>query len=56
MKEKLTHIENRFVVAKEEEEGGAGSLGFVDTNYYMWNGQAMRSYRIRQGTISNLLG
>lgn len=37
MKEKLTHIENRFVVAKEEVlgEGWIRSLKLVDTNYYI---------------------
>ena len=41
------------------EEGGSGmarSLGLVDTNYHIKNGQIMRSYCIAQGTVSNLLG
>ena len=34
---RLTDLENRLVVAKEEEEGvrWAGSLGLVDTNSYI---------------------
>ena len=34
--------------------GGTGSLGL--TNYYIQNGQAIRSYCVAQGTISSLLG
>ena len=51
-------IENRLVVAKGEEEKGegGGSLGLVDTNDYIWNGEAMRSCSIAQGTIPSLLG
>ena len=37
---KLMDLENRFVVAKgEEEEGGwTGNLGLIDANYCLWNG------------------
>ena len=47
-KQKQTHRhreQNRLVVAKEEGggEGWIGSLGLADTNYYITNGQAMRS-------------
>ena len=33
-------LENRFVVAKGEEEGvgWTGNLGLTDTNYCLWNG------------------
>ena len=35
-----THIENRLIVAKWEDEGVGwmGSLGLVDANYYIENG------------------
>ena len=36
--------------------GWTGNLGLVDANYYIWNGQAMRSYCIPPGTTSSLLG
>ena len=36
--------------------GWTGNLGLVDANYYIWNGQAMRSYCISPGTTSSLLG
>ena len=39
-----------------EGVGWTGSLGLVDTNYYIENGEAMTSYCIAQGTLSNLLG
>ena len=38
-----------------QEVGWTGSLGLVDANYYVWNGQAMESYCIAQRTMSNLL-
>ena len=51
---KLMHIENRSVVARQREEvGWTGSLGLVNANYCIWNGQAMRSCCIAQGTVSN---
>ena len=34
---KLMDMENRFVVAKWEGEGGTGNLGFIDANYCLWN-------------------
>ena len=40
---------------KEEGEGWTGSLGLVDENFYIQNGQAMRFYCVAQGTISNHL-
>ena len=42
--------------AEGEEEEWTGSLGLVDANYYIQNGQAMRSYCTAQGTISSLSG
>ena len=41
--------------AEGEEEEWTGSLGLVDANYYIQNGQAMRSYCIAQGNVSNFL-
>ena len=35
MKQRITDLENRFVVAKGE--GYIGSLGLADTNYYIQN-------------------
>ena len=54
---KIVDLENRLVVAKEEWEGVAwtGSLGFIDANYCLWNGLAMRSSLLALGTISNHL-
>ena len=50
---KLMGLENRHVVAKTEGEGmgWTGNLGLIDANYCLWNGQAMRSCCIAQGTI-----
>ena len=50
---KLRDLENRFVVAKGEEDGVGWtvSLGLVDADYCIWSGKAMRSYCIAQGTI-----
>ena len=55
---KIMDVEKRRVVAKGEGEGGElmGSLGFVDANYDIANGWAMRSCCIAQGTLSSLLG
>ena len=52
---KLMDLENRLVVAKREGEGVAwtGSLGFIDANYCLWNGLAMRSCCIALGTVSS---
>ena len=47
------------MVAKAEREGGkgwTGSLGLVDANYYIENGETTRSYCIAQEPISNLWG
>ena len=40
IRNKLTDMENRLVVAKRDGEGvgGTGSLGLVDANYCIWNG------------------
>ena len=48
-------LENRLVVAKEEEEGVGwlGSLGLIDTNYCLWNGLAVRSCGVALGTMSS---
>ena len=37
---KLMDLENRLVVAKEEEEGVGwiGNLGLIDADYSLWNG------------------
>ena len=35
--------------------GWTGNLGFIDANYRIWNGEAMRSCCIAQGTISSHL-
>ena len=34
-----------------ENDGVVGELGLIDTNYCLWNGLAMRSCCIAQGTI-----
>ena len=54
---KLMDLENRLVVAKEEEEGvgWTESLGFTDANSCLWNGLAMRSCCIALGTMSSHL-
>ena len=39
----------------EEEVGWMGSLRFVDANYDIENGEAMRSCCTAQGTLSSLL-
>ena len=46
-------MESRLVVARERGEGvgQTGSLGLVDANCYIWNGWAMESYCIAQGTV-----
>jgi len=50
-------LESRLVVAKGEGErvGWTGSLGLIDTNYRLWNGQATRSCCIALGTLSSHL-
>ena len=37
---KLLDLENRLVVAKEEEEGvgWTGNLGLIDADYCIWSG------------------
>ena len=37
---KTMDLEKRLVVAKEEGEGVGwmGNLGFIDVNYFLWNG------------------
>ena len=37
---KIMDMENRLVIAKEEEEGEGqiGNLGLIDANYWFWNG------------------
>ena len=54
---KLLDLENRLVVAWGEGEGVGwiGSLGLVDVSYCLWNGLAMRSYCVAQGTLSGHL-
>ena len=39
-----------------EGVGWTGNFGLIDTNYYIYNGWAMRSCYIAQGTISSLSG
>ena len=55
---RLMDMGNRLVVAKGEGEevGWTGSVGLVDANHYVWNGWAMGSYCMAQGTMSSLLG
>ena len=50
-------LENRLVVAKGEREGVGciGSLGFIDADYCLWNGRAMRSCCVALGTMSGHL-
>ena len=42
------------MVAKGEGLGGTGSLGLMDADYCLWNGEAMRSCCTAQGTVSSL--
>ena len=48
----------RLAVAQGEGEGAGGiaSLGLIDANYPIQNGETIRSYCTAQGTIVNLLG
>ena len=50
-------LENRLVVTEAEREGvgWTGSLELANPNYSFWNGWAMRSFCVAQGTISNHL-
>ena len=43
---KLPDIENRLVVAEEEGVGWTGSLGLVDTSYYIKNGNEVLQYTV----------
>ena len=54
---KIMDLENRFVVAKGEREGGGwiGSLGLIDADYCIWNGLAMRSCCVALETMSGHL-
>ena len=59
-KQKQTHRQREHTCGcqreAEREWDGLGVWGSVDANYYIQNGQAMRSYYRSQGTISNLWG
>jgi len=50
-------LENRLVVAKGEGEGVGwiGSFGFIDADYCLWNGLAMRSSCVALGAMSGHL-
>ena len=52
---KLVDLENRLVVAKWEVEGvgWTGSLWLINANCCLWNGWAIRSCCIAQGTMAN---
>ena len=51
------HEEQTCGCQGEERMRQTGSLGLVDANYYIQNGQAVKkSYRMTQGTESNLWG
>ena len=54
---KIRDMENRLVVAKGEGEGVGwmGSLGLIDTDNGLWNGLAVRSCCVAQGTMSSHL-
>ena len=54
---KIMNLENRLVVAKGEGEGGGGMgcLGFMDADYCLWNGLAMRSCCVALRTMSRYL-
>ena len=50
-------MENRLVFARGEREGVGwiGSLGLVDEKCYIWNGWAMGSCCVAQGTTQSLV-
>ena len=50
---KIMDLENRLVVAKGEGEGVGwmGCLGFIDMNYCLPNGLAMRACCVALGTM-----
>ena len=52
---KIMDMENRLVVAEGEEVGWLGSLGSTDTDYFLWNGLAMRPCYVALGTMSGHL-
>ena len=51
---KTMDLENRLVVAPGGE-GGIGSLGLMDANYFPWNGFTMRYCCVALRTISKYL-
>ena len=55
---KIMDLENRLSVAKGEGEGVGwlGSLGLIDTKYCLWNGLAVSSCYVAQGTMFSHLG
>ena len=52
---KIVDMENRLVVAKGEGVGWTGNLGFINANYCLWNGEAVRSCCVGLGTMSSHL-
>ena len=57
MEKKIMDLEKRLGVAKGEGEGVGwlGSLGFINTNYCLWNRLAMRSCCVALRTMSSHL-
>ena len=53
IEKKIMDLENRLVIAKGEGEGleWIESLGLIDANYCLWNGEATRSCRVALGTM-----
>mgnify|MGYP007008973174 FL=1 len=51
---KIMDLENRLVVAKGEGEGVGwiGSLGLIDADNCLWNGQAMGSCCVALATLA----
>ena len=54
---KIMDLANRFVLAKGEGEGvgSIGSLEFIEGDYYIWSGLAMRSFCAALRTMSSHL-
>ena len=54
---KIMDLENRLLVAKGEGEGVGWirSLGLIDADYCLWNGQAVRPCCVALGTVSSHL-
>ena len=50
MKKKESKVRKYSRLGRGEGEGWTGSLGLVDANYYIWNGQTTRSYCTAQST------